>query len=138
MDKKAFILTKQTWHEVSDKLDLNSIANVLNSSIILTDYGDGLSSVYFTFVAVKPESPLHEDTLKFDSASRRLEASLNLSYEHVKSSTRLDVLKMMAMLFYLSIDLWEKLDIHGFSLRRFKEDVEALFGTEGWLVKEGA
>lgn len=136
MKKQEFILTKQTWHEATDNLDVQPIADALNSNIKLSDYGTGIKAVYFTFIVVKPDNPLHENDVRFDKKKKQLEVSLNLSYPHVLSADPSAVLKMMAMLFFVSIDLWEGIEIGGFDLSKFKDDVERLFDVKGWLVKE--
>ena len=137
MKKEDFILTKLTWHEVSDKLDTQPIAEALNTSLHLSNYGSGVKRVYFTFVAVKPSNKLHENEVRFDKKSKTLELSLNLSYEHLDSADSATVLKMQAMLFLVSIDLWERFGIGDFDRERFRVDVEKLFEEKGWMEKNG-
>jgi len=135
MKKEDFILTKLTWHEVSDKLDVQPIAKALNASLHLSDYGTGVKRVYFTFVAVKPSNKLHENEVNYDKKSKTLELSLNLSYEHLQSADPATTLRMMAMLFLVSIDLWEHFGIADFDRGRFKTDVEKVFEGKGWMEK---
>ena len=133
MKKEDFILTTLTWHEVSDKLDTRPIAEALNTSLRLSNYGTGVKRIYFTFVAVKPSNKLHENEVKYNKKSKTLELSLNLSYEHLESADPATVLKMQAMLFLISIDLWERFGIEFFDRERFRQDVEKLFEAKGWL-----
>lgn len=133
MKKEDFILTKLTWHEVSGKIDVLPIAKALNGNIRLSDYGIGVNRVYFTFIAVKPSNNLHENEVKFDKKSKTLELSLNLSYEHILTADKPTILKMMAMLFLVSVDLWERFEIEDFDRKAFKKEVEKLFAKKKWL-----
>ena len=122
-----------TWHEVSKKVDVEPIVNTLNDNIKLAKYGDGLQSISFTYIAVKPTNTLHDNDARFNESDRSLELALQLSYPHVVGAGKQDVLQMMAALFLVSIDLYEKFKIKDFDLDRFREDVESLFRMQGWL-----
>ncbi|MEZ4958270.1 MAG: hypothetical protein R2830_00490 [Saprospiraceae bacterium] len=118
---------------MSDKIDVQPIAKALNGNIRLSDYGIGVNRVYFTFIAVKPSNNLHENEVKFDKKSKTLELSLNLSYEHILTADKPTILKMMAMLFLVSVDLWERFEIEDFDRKAFKKEVEKLFAKKKWL-----
>ena len=134
MEKKSFILNTIHWHEIADKLNVLPIEQALNEHIDLSNYGTGVRRIYFTYIAVRPTNTIHENEARYLAKSKTLDLSLQLSYEHVLTAEPARVLHMMAALFLVSIDLYERFRIKEFDEENFRQDVRNLFEQRGWIA----
>lgn len=131
--KPSFNIERITWHQVADKVDIDPIHEALNTYLDLSKYGNGVEQLSFTYVAVKPGNPNHDNEARYLPTNKTLELRLNLNYPAVKQATPSQVLEMMATLFLISINLYQGLNLPDFTISSFRKDVEHLFDSKGWL-----
>lgn len=131
MKEKEFNIKSISWHEVADKIDDTIISQLLNDNIELTSYGSGLKNIYFKYICVQASNTNHKNEASFKNGD--LEIALQLSYTHVFENDNNTVTGMMIRLFLVSIDLYEKMEIPDFDVKRFRDDVQELFKKEGLL-----
>ena len=119
-----------TWHEVTEKIDVWTIKNLLNNQINLSKYGSDLHQIQFQYIADYSED-FHKEEMTYNSEDKTLFLSLRLDYDKVKNGTKDEVLVLMKELFLTSVFYYFGLDVRDFDFRGFYEDLKEVFeGSE--------
>ena len=61
MTQDIFNIKSVTWHEVTEKIKEEIIADALNNNMRLSKYGKGLESIFFIYLAVEPTNSIHQN-----------------------------------------------------------------------------
>ena len=134
MSKTTFEIKSISSPEVGEKNDSASFENFLNDNLNLSDYGNGLTKIHFTFIALPPTDQPVKNEATFDPIQKQVSLKLNLNYYQIKTATKNDVSKMMATLFLNSIEVYEQLEVPEFKKGKYTNDVEGLFFRRGLLL----
>jgi len=124
--KIDFEITCVVTEEVGRKLNVVTIEDALNQHLQLSNYGTGITKLFFVFIAVPPENTFHESKIKYSEAERHLEIALKLDYEKLLIANDVEARQMMKELFLEGIELCEKGDIEGFDFGLLDENVNKL------------
>ena len=134
MTMKDFEIKRICSEELKDRLDHESFEDLLNNQLSLSEYGNGLTKVDFTFVGLPTTDQPQKNEAEYDPIQKQVSLKLNLNYFQLKNAAKNDVSKIMATLFLNSIDVYEQLEISDFKKGKFYNSVEGLFFRKGLLL----
>lgn len=116
------------WHEVTKKIDVWTIVELLNSKIDLTKYGSDLRQIQFQYIA-DYSTEFHEEEMIYYPDDKIIFLSLRLDYEKVKNGTKEEVLILMKDLLLTSVFYYYFVGVRDFDFKGFYEDLKAIFYT---------
>jgi hypothetical protein len=131
---QEFSVTARVWKDVplEKGVFIHSITDLLNENLSLSSYGDGIAE--FNFTAVIEPDAFFPDKFRFLKSKKRVDAELRMDYEQAMAAS-MDAFKGQAVKLYLeAIEKIEAKAVQGFDTPQFKQDVESLFESQGWLM----
>ena len=120
--------------EMNEKIDAVSFGELLNDNLDLSEYGDGLAKIHFTFIGLAPTETVQKNEAKYDPIQKQVSLKLNLNYHQLKYADKNDASKLMATLFLNAIGVYEQLEVPEFKQGKFYNHVEGLFFRRGLLL----
>lgn len=135
MRKRKFFFGSIVWHELSQKVNIQPLQELLNDQIDFTDYGDGIHKIHFTFIVVRPTNSNHQEEFNYDQPSRQLTVAIKLDYYQIKKVSGQHALEIMGSSFLKAIKNISTSDISDFDWAAFGRDVEYALGTNNLLEK---
>lgn len=132
-----FVVSGILEASIADKIGIpntNLLEDALNQHLSLSNYGSGLTSIAFIYIATSPIDEIHEECFAYSRKKKELFIQMRLPYDEVGQASTADALHLMACA-YLET-LREKLPLKkvaDFDHLRFVRDVQRLFESEGWL-----
>ncbi len=115
-------------------LEIGRVIEVLKEGIDLSDYGSGVSTIYYIPMGVPVEDDFHPEKIAFRPRKKELDIRLKLDYLKMKQATDEEFLQLVAQLFLSSIDRFPQRRIPDFDIPAFKADVARVFRERGWVA----
>jgi len=134
MNKTNFEIKNISSKELEDKIDSSAFEDFLNNNLDLSNYGNGLTKINFTFIGSPTTDQPQKNEAEYDPIQKQVSLKLKLNYFQLKNARKNDVSKMMATLFLNSIGVYEQLEVPDFKKGKFYDDVESLFFRKGLLL----
>lgn len=134
-----FLLSSISRQDVTDKVAFDNsplLEDTLNQYIQLSNYGEGVKSIGFIFLAVPPNNTLHEQVVEYTRKDKKVFMQLKLPYEQVIQSDKQQVLQLMATTYlHANEHFLNQLHIPNFDSQCFQQDLRQLFESKGWLIE---
>ena len=131
---KPFSVTARIWKDVSLEKGsvIHSLSALLNEQLRLSRYGDGV--VEFNFTAIIEPSEFFPAKHRYSKSEKRFDVEIRMDHDQAIIVDMGTFKGLVAHHYLETIDLLEKEEVKNFDLRQFRQDVEDLFASEGWMV----
>ena len=125
-----FEITYVATEAIGMKLPVVELEGLLNKSLALNNYGDGVQKLFFVFLAVPPEDAFHKPYVSYTEAEYHLEIAFGLPYQEVLDTDPNEIMQLMETAFLNAMKLCMKAKILNFDWRKFYTDVENTFNQK--------
>ena len=133
-NNKAFSVTARVWKDIplEKGIFVHSITDLLNDNLSLTTYGDGI--IEFNFTAIIEPEEFFSDKFRYTKSKKRIDTELRMDYEQALNASINQFKEQIAKLYLAAIKKFEEKSVQNFNLSQFREDVESLFESQGWMM----
>ena len=124
--------------ELFPKVNPMIFRDILQREILFSDYGDGISKFYFTFIAMEI-TPNFSDWIGIDyyPKTRKVDIGVEIPSKEVPNANQTETIHLMEKAFLEGIDLIATKKLAApFDHQAFKKDVEAIFAQENWYEED--
>ena len=131
---KSFSVTARVWKDLPFEKGaiIHSLSDLFNVQLQLSEYGSGV--VEFNFTAIIEPQEFFPTKYRYVEGSKRLDAEIRLDYDRAITSSLEAFKGIVAQQYLNTIDHFESKNISNFNFDALKQDVEALFFRQGWMV----
>ncbi|MEM0992629.1 MAG: hypothetical protein AAGI49_06305 [Bacteroidota bacterium] len=125
----SFQFTSYAGEPADANLDF-TIFNRLNEQIELKDFGKGIGTISFAFIALAPKFFIKEQAIRYQADHQEIAISLSLDYEQFITATPETAIEMMKALYLKGLRALLLFNIRDFDVEAFIKAVERTLNEE--------